>query len=140
MHARAWVLLLFCLLCSSCKPAPFKRLPLVAADGTLTNDGKPLTGVVVRFYFPKPPFTEEGRGATNSKGEFTVTHKSGDPGLLPGLYRITVHRRVMPGGRVVQDLTQGAEEMPQFLTDPATSGLEVKIDKGGAFELKLTGI
>lgn len=138
MHARLGIAILFSILCLSCKPAPFKKLPLVNVEGTLLRDGAPLNGAVLRFYKAKRPFVEEGRAVTKGKGTFLVHHKSSDPGLLPGEYKVAVNRRLLENGRTTEDLTQGREEMPAYLTEPATTTLEIKIDKGGSYALAVT--
>jgi hypothetical protein len=75
-------------------PASPKLLPV---HGTVTLDGKPLSGVVVTF---TPIGSTQGGGAscfTDSSGQYELLDRSGKTGAPVGAYRVSVARPGMPG-------------------------------------------
>lgn len=63
------------------------RIPVT---GRVTLDGKPLFGVVVRFYPSPDTYGNGGYGVADAAGRFTATTLQARPGLYPGSYSITL--------------------------------------------------
>ena len=71
---------------------------LATVDGTITLNGKPLSGATVSFV---PTGATRGTGAngyTDKAGKYELKTRSGDKGATPGEYRIVVTKMVMPDG------------------------------------------
>lgn len=71
---------------------------LATVDGTITLNGKPLSGATVSFI---PTGSTHGMGAnghTDKAGKYELKTRSGDKGAPPGEYRIVVTKMVMPDG------------------------------------------
>jgi hypothetical protein len=85
--------------CGESGKVPEPRLDLVPVTGIVTMDGKALPDANVNFAFDgKPPegFMASG-GKTDSSGKFVVMTGS-KPGTVPGRYKVTISRLVLPDG------------------------------------------
>jgi hypothetical protein len=67
---------------------------LTEVSGTVTLDGKPLSGVLVTFYPVSAVSTDARRayskGTTDESGKFTLTCEDGRPGAVTGKHKVTV--------------------------------------------------
>ena len=63
------------------------RIPVT---GTLTLDGAPLAGVLVRFHASLDTKGNGGYALTDSAGRFNATTLQARPGLYPGDYAVTL--------------------------------------------------
>lgn len=128
---RAWALLPFCFLCG-CGPK-FEKLPTVPVSGTVTYNGRPVSGARISFLSTM----KEGRnatGTTDSSGSFTLSTYLGGTqkaaGAMPGDYTVTVSKRETLGtGGPPSDLDkireenteQGSSEAESAAPKPGTS-------------------
>jgi hypothetical protein len=62
----------------------------VPVNGTVTLDGKPAAGLLVRFYASLETKGNGGYGYTDASGRFTATTLQARPGLYPGDYAVTL--------------------------------------------------
>ncbi len=82
---------------------------LVQIKGKVVKAGTPVAGVIVAFV---PDGDTKGLGAdgiSDQNGEFTVKHKSGDPGIEPGTYSVQFTQLIKPDGTVVDRNLTGPE-------------------------------
>ena len=81
-------------LLASCSSQP----TLIAVTGTVTIDGKPASGVQVRFQpaevDEKAPYTQYASGVTDAQGRFTLSVGDGSEGIQAGNYKVVFSRRV----------------------------------------------
>ena len=116
----------------------------VACVGTVTFNGKPLSGAQVIFI---PDISTDGRGAsalTDQAGKFKLGSLSpkGEPieGAIPGKYKVVFSRMVLPDGSpwtpspesTEGPATLGAREgLPLKYSDPARSKFTIEVIDGG---------
>lgn len=120
--------------------------PLADVSGTITWNGKPLSGGLVIL---APVGETRGWGAnarTSESGEYKLSEgKTGRLGVRAGTYRVIVSRRVMPDGSPVpaNDRTPAIqspakESLPPEYSDQQKSKLQVTIPtEGGVFNFSL---
>ena len=124
----------------------------VACAGTVTMDGKALSGVQVLFIPDASTNGQGGSGTTDDAGKFIASSRNtkGEvaTGIIPGKYRVAFSRMVKGDGTVwVPDptvstgpATFGArEEIPLKYSDPARSSILIEVKPGGpeqTFDLK----
>ncbi len=72
-----------------------KLMPL---SGTVTFDGKPLSGAAVIFIPTGSTRGTSVAGSTDKAGKYEVVAKHGDKGAPVGEYRVAVMKFVMPDG------------------------------------------
>ncbi|MGL6195112.1 MAG: hypothetical protein ACRC2T_09865 [Thermoguttaceae bacterium] len=126
---------------SGCSKSPYNLAP---ATGIVTLDGEPIEALV--NFFP----VGEARGAighADASGKFSLgTLKAGD-GAVVGKHRVAVSPKTPPpmSGSAQMLGSEGTGNyvapFPERYSNPATSGIEVEVVKGGKdknyFELKL---
>ena len=121
----------------------------VPVQGTITLDGKPLSGAMVQFIpvGSTPGFASIGR--TGAKGEYTLTGSRGGKGVCPGSFQVVVNKFVLPdGGDVPEKTTQSpmelkaTETLAPHYSQPGKSVLKATVPAGGGtidFALKAKG-
>jgi len=135
---------------------------VVAVQGTVTLDNKPLVSKTLRF-FPEPGTPGVGAGATtNEQGVYQIIAvRPGSTtdvmGVPPGAYRVTVAEPMFPIELEVQDSSAteatpaiglpsgrpktkaGQQKIPPRYTDVSTTPLQVTVpEAGGDIPLVLT--
>jgi hypothetical protein len=121
-----------------------KETGLVPVGGTVTLEGKPVSGLIVTF---APQGETAGNGAmgfVDDSGRFTLTDSHGEAGAHPGNYRVSFYPALKstnlaendPAGVVATPRKSG---VPGIYLDPANSPVFATIPQGGAnFEVLLT--
>ena len=151
MHARNETLVLMLVMvitlgivgCGGSGAEPAFLKDLVPATGTVTLDGKPLSGATVIF---SPDISVEGaRSATaitDESGAYELitsvpgTSREKSKGALPGQYLVSLSLIAMPDGAPFPDdiidendaIARGAKQLvPEKYTDPQTSTLKATV-------------
>jgi hypothetical protein len=91
----AAVMALACVVADGCRRPSFET---VRVRGTMTYQGKPVAGGIIRFL---PVDAKKGRSAftaTGSGGAYEVKTLSDSPGLVPGEYLVTATNQGPSGG------------------------------------------
>ena len=121
-----------------------KESELMPVSGTVTLDGKPVSGMIVTF---APEGETDGNGAlgyVDEKGHFTLRDARGEPGAHAGQYRISFYPALKPGMPVddpagVVAPPRGSGGLPSIYLDGFKSPVVATIPPGGAtFEVLLT--
>jgi hypothetical protein len=110
------------------------RIPVT---GRVTLDGKPLFGVVVRFYPSPDTYGNGGYGVADAAGRFTATTLQARPGLYPGSYSITLEYLdgFMPPGAEAARV-----RIPGGYSDPESTKLKVTVAEPRAdLDLQVAG-
>src|SRR5262245_8328244 len=80
--------------CAGCGPRTIAPPPTVPVTGTVTMNGRPVAGVLVKFYamfdIGKVNFTPFGE--TGADGSFVLSTGAGGNGAPPGEYSVTFER------------------------------------------------
>lgn len=125
-----------CLLLIGCgKPKSEVPAVLVPVTGTVTVDGAPGPGVNLTF-FPQGGTTGTGGGAaTDASGAFKVLHRSGTPGIEPGMYIVIASQFLTPSGNPVPTGESAmdhdaSERLPARYQDPEHSPIHVTVKEG----------
>lgn len=140
-----------CLAAVGCGGGASDAPETVVAKGMATIDGMPLTGA--RLFFS--PEGSDGMGAaaaTDEGGGFEVV-TNGQPGAVPGRYRVTVQYYTKPDGspfNLTQADADAGMDLDQFIamgqvklavprkyTDPTQTDLIVEVPAAGAETLEL---
>jgi hypothetical protein len=104
---------------------------VVAVNGILTQNGKPLTDV--RIEFSKIDTGSLSFAETDEQGRFTLTHILGKTGAEPGKYRVSVFRKSqsipIPSGKPIPTEIPMTPEVPITMSDK--SPIEVEITDSG---------
>ncbi len=115
---------------------------LEPVTGTVLVDGKPYAGLEITFL---PAQGTDGTGAsaiTDSQGQFTLAHRSGQPGIEQGTYKVLFSLKLKADGSSIQPSEDaalvGQEKIParyqNFDMTPEQSQVSLG---GGTFEFKL---
>jgi hypothetical protein len=121
---------------------------LQPVTGTITIDGKPLSGIVVTFV----PIAEGGSmtlGETGKDGQYRLSYV-GMPGCAPGEYRVMLSYKTLGDGKSISLDTQSsliisteaakaAERMPEKYVSQATTLKATVPAGGGVIDFNLTG-
>jgi hypothetical protein len=111
--------------------------PLAPVSGTVTLDGKPLSGAVVSFIPTGDTPGGGGDGRTGPDGKYTLRSRHGG-GVAAGEYRVVVSKRVMPNGSDVppDDPTPPSEsparEILPYYSDRSSPVLTATVPTAGA--------
>ncbi len=117
----------------------------VAVTGTVTLGGEPLPGALVTFL---PTDSTQGIGAearTGPDGVYRLIDRRGAAGTLPGTYKVTISKRVMPDGsdpdpNVPPIRSPARESLPPTVADPSRTTLKADVpDHGGTIDFPLPG-
>lgn len=106
------------------------RIPVA---GTVTLDGKPAAGLLVRFYASLETKGNGGYGHTDSAGRFTATTLQARPGIYPGEYAVTL---AYPEEPVEPQPVATLSKIPGVYANPENTPLKVTI-AGPRAELEL---
>jgi hypothetical protein len=130
--------------CSSTPHGP----PLVPVEGTITLDGKPLSGANVIFIPQGQTLGQSAVGRTDAAGRFELnTPDLEHQGAASGNYRVVISKKVNPDGSDFnpapdQDpmLAAYKELLPPTYTDEALTTLQAEVPPEGAktLDFKLT--
>ena len=85
--------------------------PLEAVTGKVLIDGQPSAGVAVTFV---PAENNKGNpcsGSTDASGAFSLTHRSGAPGLPAGDYVVVFSKLTQPDGTPIPEGKTAADVM-----------------------------
>ena len=109
--------------------------PLVAVEGTVTLDGKPVSLAMITF----TPESETGAsvsGPVDESGRFYILTIDKN-GARPGRYKVTLSKTIMvqasPNGMPLPK-----ETMPAHLLNPANSHITIDIPEAGKRDLEIT--
>lgn len=85
--------------------------PLHPVTGTITLDGKPVEKVAVTFVPAENNTGNGASGSTDAEGKFTLTYRSGDPGIPAGDYVVLCTKLTMPDGSPIPEGQTAADVM-----------------------------
>lgn len=119
-------------------------LTRVPVQGKLTAKGTPIPNATILFQPVADTKGEGGIGTADADGNFTLTgSRRGDPGLVPGKYKVRVSLFVdrdgspLPSDAKQADYPHAEESVPAPYSSP-DSPLEVTIpEKGGAVTVEV---
>lgn len=120
----------FVLGCSGAPPGP----TVVPVSGTVTLDGKALSGALVTFQ-PQQPKVNPSVGTTNAEGKYELTHGT-SKGAVPGSYTVTVAYYVLPDGKPFQQQQEGMDIEQMVLQGKVVSGLPARYNDAVQTPLK----
>jgi hypothetical protein len=120
---RLWLTATICFLISGCG----SNRDLAKVVGTITFDGKPLSGATVTF---QPVSGQRvGMGKTNSDGRYALSTYGVDDGTVVGDHRVTVVNREAGSGGMPKPGTKPPKPLiAERYFDVATSGLTAKVE------------
>jgi hypothetical protein len=96
---------------------------LIPVTGTVTLNGKPLDNAVVSF-LPQGDTRGGGGGSpTDAAGKYELHSKDGK-GMVPGSYKVTISRRLMPDGSIPKRDVPPAESPARESLPPQYSDQE----------------
>lgn len=138
--SRPWLLALL-LICGCQKPSG-----LVPVEGTVTLDGRTVSGMIISF---DPHGETGGNGAlghVGDDGHFSLTDARGEPGAYVGEYRISFYPALKAGGVEgdPSDVVAAPRKapLPDIYLNAGTSPVIATVPEGGgkiAVELTKTG-
>jgi len=112
---------------------------LVPVSGTVTMDGRPLSGAWLSFV---PVGSTRGRGAraaSDKDGKYELISRSGEPGAPVGEYRVVILKMVMPDGSDfpmdsgLSPIDSPAEQvLPERYSSDTQSTLKATVPAGGS--------
>lgn len=117
----------------------------VPVTGTVTLDGRPLTGAIVTFDTDEPAVRAILVGVTDEAGKFRMQTATPKIRAFSGLYRVFISKMLKPDGSPVgPDEIPAAvlaqESLPLHYSSPSETKLAETVPEGGAdFEFKLSG-
>ena len=106
--------------CSGGVEADYDKLDLVEISGTITLDGQPLSGAVVKFETSPFSFCY---GTTDANGRYTLKLNSEKTGVIPGEKLV----RISTAARTGEEASAGGEEEEGSDPDEKPAGLEEKV-------------
>ena len=116
---------------------------LKPATGEVKYKGQPLAGATIRFVPAGTTGGFGGSGKTDANGNYEITYVRGGKGLLPGEYRVTVSKRVMPDGSAPPENVEpidspAGETLPRHYSDEAATQLtKTVLAEGGTINFDL---
>lgn len=113
---------------------------LAPVSGTLKVDGDPAAAVAIVFIPTDETKGTGGFAVTDEQGRYTLQHRSGNPGIEPGTYRVILSKMAMPDGSPVPPNESaadvGAEEsIPPSYSSPERTILNATVPAEGSKEL-----
>ncbi len=146
----AWALVLTtavaCTGCGGSGGGDDNRPDRTQISGVVTLDGAPVEGALITFH-PMDPAGSGANGRSGAAGEFVMGTFSGDDGVIPGSYQVTISKITYPGGsaQVGEDdpnYDPNAPEpkpvnaLPEKFNGTATSGLKADVTTSAVTDLK----
>jgi hypothetical protein len=107
--------------CTGKDPAGPKLVPV---SGAVSLNGKPVAGATVTFVPAGDTKGFGSKGKTDVDGKYSLTGNRGGAGAVPGNYKVTISKRVMPDG------SEPDEDVP-VMESPARETLPSKYSMGG---------
>jgi len=109
-------------------------------SGVVTNNGTPVDGAKVTFHSTVESGGQKGgsySAATDSSGKYVLATAGKDPGIPPGLYKVTITKADFKG-ELPKDIDQGQLEasgmarnvLPKAYESLATTKLSVTLETG----------
>ena len=114
MSVRFWVLVgLGMLFVAGCSDGvePEVVPPLEAVTGKVLIDGQPSAGVAVTFVPAENNTGNPCSGSTDASGAFSLTHRSGAPGIPAGDYVVVFSKLTQPDGTPIPEGKTAADVM-----------------------------
>ena len=120
---------------------------LVPVSGTVTLDGKPLSGTTVNFVPTGSTLGGNCYGVTDASGRYELMVDEDHKGAAVGEYKVTCSKWVLPDGSDFVGTEGGpspmeaeaTEAIPEKYRDEATTDLEGSVPAGGTtIDFKLT--
>ena len=96
---KTLALLALCLCQAGCAEEAYEGPVLIAVDGSVTLDAKPLAGAVLVFVPTGETLGQGAVGHTDEQGHFTLASHRGHQGVPEGTYRVVISKCTMPDGR-----------------------------------------
>jgi hypothetical protein len=115
--------------CASCGDGRQTTYPV---QGQLTIEGKPAPYAELRFYevHGRTPAMSRPYATTDQEGRFWVSSYGMHDGAPPGEYRVSVSWKGPLDGVSPDQRDSMPEQLPERFTDPATSGIVVRVIGG----------
>lgn len=120
--------------------------PLVPVSGTVTLDGKALSGALVTFIPSGQTGGTDVSGRTDRQGRYELVSPKGRLGAVVGRYKVTVSRLLLPDGAeytpdpdVPPIESPARESLPPHYSDADRTQLTATVAEGGGnipFQLK----
>lgn len=115
--------------------------PLQPVSGTVKLDGEPAAGVSVNFVPAGQGSTNGAIGATDASGKYSLTYRTGDPGIPAGEYNVLFTKFVQPDGTPIPAGQMAADVMavnalPEQYQKPGTTKAIVP-EGGNTFDFDL---
>ena len=116
---------------------------LKPVNGTVKYQGQQLAGATVTFLPIEDTPGFGGSGKTDVDGKFNIIYARGGDGLLPGKYKVTVSKRVMPDGSAPPDdvdpiESPARETLPPHYSNEATTRITKTVaQEGGLADIDL---
>ena len=145
---------LFCVVLAAAGCSSKSRKPeLTPVAGTVMLDGKPLPDADITFFLQgqSVPGYTASMGKTDAEGKYQLKF-AGDPGAVPGNFKVTVSRIVNESGAALNpdegmDLTQlemqglAKQSLPEKYWNLDKTELTATVEKGKAdgYDFQLTG-
>lgn len=85
--------------------------PLHPVTGKVTLDGQPVEKVAVTFVPAENNTGNGASGSTDAEGRFTLTYRTGDPGIPAGDYIVLCTKLTMPDGSPIPEGQTAADVM-----------------------------
>jgi hypothetical protein len=111
---------------------------LVPVSGTVTRDGKPLSGATVTFIPVGETRGNDASGRTDSTGKYSLADPKGRPGTAAGTYKVTISRLLLPDGSeykpdpsVAPIDSPARESLPPHYSELDRTRLEARVAEGG---------
>ncbi len=133
------------LLFTGCGPAS-DGPRLVPVSGTVTLDGKPLSGATVTFIPTGETRGTDASGRTDGSGKYSLTTPKGQAGTAAGTYKVTISRLLLPDGSeyrpdpsVAPIDSPARESLPAHYSELERTRLEARVpEEGGTVNFPLT--
>jgi hypothetical protein len=146
MSVRSWCLLGLGLVLAGCSQGVEEEVvpPLETVTGTVQIDGKPSAGVAVTFVPAENNTGNPCSGSTDASGAYSLTHRTGAPGIPAGDYVVVFSKLTMPDGSPIPEGQTAADVMavdqiPERYRTIPNFEMTVSVPKGGKtfdFDLK----
>ncbi len=118
--------------CNSGPPLP----ATVPAEGTVSLDGEPVSGVTVLFIADQGSYN--AAGTTDKNGKFSLNAFDTKKGAVPGSYKVTLDKTIVENkdgksGEAEVNLKYG---LPKKYSEFGTSGLAITLTEAGNKDIK----